>query len=218
MVALMPFSPVPLRKRKWLILALLFLVVGGIALLVRENSRFVSADAPAGAAAAFVANGAPPPPSNATAFAAQALARSGIGNASSRGPGRSHRRKHGTGEGANGTPASAPFAAPTTPAETSGTPGSATFALADNTTPPAPGGNGGTSNTGGGNVPAFLPLNAPGSGGVAVNVAPTSTPTTPGGVPEPETWAMMGLGFAIVGAFARRRNKAARKLGRTQQV
>ncbi|WP_058755263.1 PEPxxWA-CTERM sorting domain-containing protein [Sphingomonas endophytica] len=60
--------------------------------------------------------------------------------------------------------------------------------------------------------PPIVP-NTPGGGGIVpvlpgVTPTPTPTPTTPApAVPEPATWAMMTLGFALTGFAIRRRSR-----------
>jgi len=46
-----------------------------------------------------------------------------------------------------------------------------------------------------------------GSGWDSPTGCPDCVPTPVGAVPEPETWAMAGLGFALMGAYVRRKKK-----------
>lgn len=57
--------------------------------------------------------------------------------------------------------------------------------------------------------PGGPPFAPPGDEGPPLVVTPLAPPTGPGGVPEPASWAMMILGFGVVGAVARRRRRSA---------
>mgnify|MGYP000176760204 CR=1 FL=1 len=61
------------------------------------------------------------------------------------------------------------------------------------------------------------PLIVPGGGGGGITTLvtpPTSTPNPPvPGVPEPATWAMMIIGFGLLGALLRRRRRTAGETG-----
>ena len=68
---------------------------------------------------------------------------------------------------------------------------------------------GGTGTGGGG----------PGGGGPGGGdgILPTPTPTVPGAVPEPSTWALMLLGYAALGALLRRRKDPGSRPRRADQ-
>jgi hypothetical protein len=75
-------------------------------------------------------------------------------------------------------------------------------------TPVTPGGVGGSSFSG----PGFSGLSPSDGGGVGPGPG-TDVPNATSAVPEPETWAMMILGFAFVGAMLRRARRKERQSG-----
>lgn len=66
---------------------------------------------------------------------------------------------------------------------------------------------GNTGTFGFGSLPTGLTYSSASGAFLTANTTPT-TPTQPGGVPEPATWGMMILGFGAIGASLRRRKVA----------
>ena len=58
-------------------------------------------------------------------------------------------------------------------------------------------------------IPPLLVPGGGGGGGITTLVTPPTPPTSVPGVPEPATWAMMIIGFGLLGGLLRRRRRTA---------